>query len=248
MKLVQTKEEQIDWEAVVCRQSPVMQLVGCFILTGLLAGAPVMWWLLEAPIWVTGMCGMLAVLIIPICVGEAISALKKTNWLLAIQSDGIWLNLRSFRNRKFAPALTSVFLPWNDLESAAAADGMTQVSLGAANDVKVSFLEIQLASRVSTDELQTAIAEETKRRTIPSEFVGVKSHGRHQHTPIRMTDQHRLQIPWRGPMDSITPRLGSVLMELGRELKIEQEPVPAGKVISLNHPTSSGSSLSEMDD
>lgn len=232
MKLVATGEERLDWAAIMCRQSPTMQLVGSLILSGLFGGAPVLWWWLDAPVWVTGMCGLVALLVIPICLNEAVSALKKTNWLMCIQADGIWLNLRSFRNRKFAPALTSVHFPWNDLKSAAAADGLTRISLGAANDTRVSYLEIQLADHVAESELRDAIAEETKRRSLPSKFAGVESRGRAQHVPVRLTDERRLQIAWRSPMDSITPGLGTVLQELSRELEIDVEPAPQGFVIS----------------
>lgn len=232
MKLVQTGEQDIDWEAVVCRQSPAMQVVGSLVLAVAFAGAPLLWWWLEAPTWVTVMCILTASLVVPVCLGEVNSALRKTNWLMAIQADGVWINLRSFRNRKFASALTVVHLPWNDLESAAMTDGLTRVSWNSGSVAKIAFLELQIAKHVQIDELQQAIVQETTRRSLPTKFAGIESTGRSQHVPIQLTEDRQVQIAWRSPMDSITPNLQKVLQELGRELKIEQQPAPAGVVKS----------------
>lgn len=235
MKLSQTGTQDIDWEAIVCRQSPVTQLIGSAVLAMLFALCPLMWWWLEAPTWVIGMCVVAALLVVPIALGEAFAAIKKTNWLLAIQADGIWVNLRSFRNRKFAPALTVVHFPWGDLESAAATDGLAKMAWSDSSVGSIAFLEIQLADHVQTDQLQQAITEEMQRRSLPKKFAGVETTGRSRHASIQLTEERRLQFPWRSSMDSITPKLGAVIQELSRELKIEEEPAPAGTVISHTH-------------
>lgn len=232
MKLSQTGTHNISWEAVVCRQSPKTQVIGSLILACPFTFIPIMWWWLETPIWVTAMCVLVALFVVPISIAEAIAAVKKTNWLLAIQADGIWINLRSFRNRKFAPAITVVHLPWNDLESAAATDGLARLSLDTSSVGRTAFLEIQLADHVQTDKLQQAITEETQRRALPKKFAGVESTGRSQHVSIRLLEQRRLQFAWRSSIDAITPKLNQVIQELSRELKIEKDAPPAGTVIS----------------
>lgn len=237
MKLLQTGDQDIDWEAVVCRQSPSKQVTGGIIIAALLTFCPLMWWWLDAPIWVIVMCLITAILIVPICLGEAIAALKKTNWLMAIQADGIWINLRSFRNRKFSPALTVVHLPWSDLESAAATDGLTRLSWNTGSVGRIAFLELQLAQHVQTDELLEAVMQEMERRSLPKKFAGIESTGRSRHVPIQLTEDRRLQFAWRSPMDAITPTLPEALRELGRELKIDESPAPAGTVISMTAPS-----------
>ncbi|MEP3481770.1 MAG: hypothetical protein ABJZ55_21185 [Fuerstiella sp.] len=234
MKLSQTGTQDIDWEAIVCRQSPMTQLIGSGIMALLFAFFPVMWWWLEAPIWVIGMCVVTALFVVPISLGEAFAAIRKTNWLLAIQADGIWVNLRSFRNRKFAPALTVVHLPWSDLTSVAATDGLAKLPGNASSVGRTAYLEIQLADHVQTDSLHQAVMEELQRRSMPKTFAGVESTGRSQHASIRLTEERRLQFAWRSSMDSITPELGEVIHELSRELEIEDAPVPAGTVISYS--------------
>lgn len=245
MKLSQTGTQDINWEAIVCRQSPMTQLIGSVVMAMLFTFFPLMWWWLEAPTWVIGMCLFAAILVVPISLGEAFAAVRKTNWLLAIQSDGIWVNLRSFRNRNFAPALTVVHLPWSDLDSAAATDGLTKLSSNASSIGRTAYLEIQLADHVQTDPLQQAIMEEMQRRSMPKRFAGVKTTGRSQHAAIQLTKGNRLQFAWRSSMDSITPKLNEVLGELSRKIEIEDEPAPAGTVI-WHSDTSSPESSSEQ--
>lgn len=247
MKLSQTGTQDINWEAVICRQSPTTQLIGSTVLAAVFAVAPVLWWWLEAPTWVIGMCAVTALLVVPIALNEAVAALKKTNWLMAIQADGIWINLRSFRNRKFAPALTVVHLPWKDLESAAATDGLVRMSRNNDSVGRIAFLEIQLSDHVEIEELQQAIAQETQRRSVSKKFAGIESTGKSRHVPIRLTEERRLQFAWKSPMDAITPSLSNVIQELSKELKIEVEPAPAGTVISYSDSTPSFDSPEKME-
>ena len=248
MKLLQTGTQRIDEEAIICRQSPYRQVVGGGVLTMMVTSFPLFWWWLEAPALVVVVCGIIALVVASICVSEAVAALKKTNWLLAIQTDGVWVNLRSFRNRKLASATTVVHFSWDDLKSAAATDGLSPLSSDSTSVDKISFLELQLAEHVQTDDLQTAIADEIQRRTVPTTFAAVKSTRQDRQISLRLIDERYLQFTWQSQIDSIVPDLQYVLQELGKRIQIEDHRPASGSVVTHADSFESSLSSTQMDD
>lgn len=212
MNILETGQQQFAPDALICRQSVMVQAFGSIVLAGLFAGAPVLWYWLDAPGFVVWMCVACAVLVVPLCLSELVAAMMKSNWLMGIQADGVWVNLRSFRNRKFAAAPTVLFLQWSEVEAVHTTKTEEMGSMrGSSQPYTAVYLDIHLEHFVDSASIREAIESESTRRSPPSGFAGVQSTSRSQHFPVRITDNACLRIQWRGKMTAITPGIQRTL-------------------------------------
>ena len=58
---------------------------------------------------------MLAALIVPLVLADALAKFRSTNWLLWLRPDGLWINLRSYQNRHLPEAATVLHLPYEEI-------------------------------------------------------------------------------------------------------------------------------------
>jgi hypothetical protein len=151
----------------------------------------------------------------------AAKAMTTENWRVRIAPDGVWINLRSYLNREFAPARTVCFVTYVEIESVCKHSIRRVESNGSRTTFWTDqYLEIQLREPV-LPEMATEIAEERRRYAEGVHLGGlVTSRGRHLHVPVTVTGEDRLRIHWRGRQDFVVPGLKRVLRELAAECTV----------------------------
>src|SRR5688500_3211954 len=83
---------------VCCRQAPLRGLIGALIVSACFIGAAVLLWQQGFPWFAWSGCAVLAALVAPLMIADALKKFRSTNWLVWLGSDGLWINLRSYQN------------------------------------------------------------------------------------------------------------------------------------------------------
>lgn len=207
----------------VCRHSRLMAVVGVTLMFLFLTALPTfLIWKIKPTLWVSGPALLFAGMILKWLAGIAIKACRSTNWLMQIAPDGLWINLRSYLNRNFAPAATVLFVPYSEI---AAVRKYTVKRAERSQDGTTAwtdrYLEIRL-TEPATPEVVAEISEE-RRRYKPNEHLGglVTSRSRNHHVPVSMPSENVLRLAWLTRFDFIVPTLKKVLRELAGKCTIE---------------------------
>ena len=215
----------------VCRQSRLASVVGNLLLLTLMAGIPAGFVLIaRASTWISIPVLSFAALMAMWLGGTAIKALRSTNWLLRIAPDGLWINLRSYQNRDFAPAATVLFVPNREIagvgQHSVKRSERTSDGTAAWTD---GYLDVRLTGP-APEEVGAEIAEE-RRRTVSRAYLGgfVTSRGRNNHVPVTVPMENVLRLAWRGRFDFVVPSLKKTLRELAANCTID-EAIVIGRV------------------
>jgi hypothetical protein len=189
---------------------------GALAMLAIVAALPVfLVWQARPSMWISFPVLSFASLMAIWLSGVVRKAFRSTNWLMRIAPDGLWINLRSYLNRDFAPAATVLFVPYAEI----AGVGEHSVKREERNNGRITtwtdrYLEIHLVEPALA-ELAAEIAEERRRRAEGVHLGGlVTSSGRHQHVPVTVPRDDLVRIAWRGRQDFVVPRLKNVLREL----------------------------------
>jgi hypothetical protein len=105
-------------DGMCCRQSPLRGLVGSLIFCAVLIGFVFLLRNRGVPWFVWGGCAVLAALLVPWLLADALAKFRRANWLLRLGPDGLWINLRSYQNRHLPEAATVLHLPYEEIASA----------------------------------------------------------------------------------------------------------------------------------
>jgi hypothetical protein len=211
----------------VCRQSRLVSVVGAVVMALMVVGFP-LFLLSKAELagWVWMPVSIVVALIVLAFARLAAKSLRAENWLLRIAPDGLWINLRSYLNRDFAPGATVLFVPYAEI----AGVGEHSVKREERNNGRITtwtdrYLEIHLVEPALA-ELAAEIAEE-RRRVAEGVHLGglVTSSGRHHHVPVTVPREDLLRISWRGRQDFVVPWLKSVLRELTAKCMVHESTV-----------------------
>jgi hypothetical protein len=180
-------------------------------------------WKLHPAIWISGPVLLFVGVMLKCFVGITIKAFRSTNWLMRIASDGLWINLRSYLNREFAPAPVVLFLPYAEIASV----GESTVKRSERDHDGTTvwtdrYLDVRLVEPAPA-ELAAEISEE-RRRFVPGKHLAglVTSRRRNSHVPVSLPDEQTLRLAWRSRFDFITPSLKSVLRELAGHCTIDE--------------------------
>lgn len=125
-------------------------------------------WKLGKP-WVLWIGIVFAVLVLLIAVRDLVAMFRASNWLLRIGTDGVWINLRSYRDRDVvADALSVVHLKYAEIASVGqhtesyttpserASGPGSHGKVGGSTEWRDKFLEIEL-NHDQTEELKAAL-------------------------------------------------------------------------------------------
>ena len=225
MKLHLLDEVTPNASGLVCRQSRFAGILATIVFVGILVGAPIFWWNVQAPWIVWGGCGLLAILVVPILLGDLVAKFRPTNWLVWIQPDGMWINFRSYQDDGPTDVRTVLQLDYSEIAEARrhVETFSTPDSEGGSTRDKLQSLELQL-THDKTDELQAALSED--RRRTPTERVYlrfIRASSRPCHFAVSLPASDRLRIAWRGGKGSwVAPSLATVLRELDRHVRIAE--------------------------
>src|SRR4051812_3329063 len=110
-----------------------------------------------------GAFAVLAVLVVPAAFRDVLARFRPTNWVLRVDAEGLWINLRSYRTRAADDAATVVRLSYDEIDQAHRHIDTwttpTEESSSASCHWKLEALELHLVSG-DTRDLARALARE----------------------------------------------------------------------------------------
>jgi hypothetical protein len=197
-----------------CRQSRLRGLVGALIFCAILIGPVFLLRQREAPWFLWGCCEVLATILVPFVIVDALAKFRSANWLLWLGPDGLWVNLRSCQNHRLPEAATVLHLTYEEIARARRHTETWSTPGGrsgqSATPWKQESLELSLVSG-DTWKIAEALADER---------------GRHAtikwtHQAVTVPAAGVVRIAWRGNGDDVVPPLTRVLEELSRRVKVD---------------------------
>jgi hypothetical protein len=198
---------------VCCRQSPLRGAIGGLIVCAFLIGFVFLLRHRGVPWFVWGGCAVLAALLKHLFITDALAKFRRTNWLLWIRPDDLWVNLRSYQNYHLPDAATVLHLSYEEIAYAHRHLETWSTPSSAASTAgtrwKEESLELHLASG-DTREIAQALADERGRR------AAIKG----MHQSVTVPAPGIVRIAWRGHGNDVVPGLGRVLDELSPYLKL----------------------------
>jgi hypothetical protein len=216
MRLLTPEEMPNMQQGTLCRQSRLMVVLVSALMGAMIIGLPVfLLWHATLPWWIklagTGIAGLIARWLI----GNVLKSCRRSNWLMRIAPDGLWINIRSYQNHELPPGRTIVHLPYDEIDQVCEhVWKRTERSSDGTTMWTDRYLDVRLVAPVA-EELRAEIADE-RRRHVPSSHLGgmVKSRSRSGHVPVTVFGDHTIRLAWRGRFDWISPSLRLVLREL----------------------------------
>ncbi len=227
MQLYQSDQIPSVLQGRICRQSRFVSVFTSVAMLVLLAAVPAyLVWVARPAMWISFPVLSFVSLMVMWLGGAAIKAFRATNWLLRIAPDGLWINLRSYQNRDFAPAATVLFVPYQEIASVSEQAVKRSERTGSNNMVWTDrYLDIRLVDPAPA-EVPAEIAEE-RRRVVPGVHLGglVTSRSRNNHVPVSLPTDRVLRLAWRGRFDFVVPSLKIALRDLAAECTVEESSV-----------------------
>lgn len=195
---------------VCCRQSPLRGAAGGLILCAIFVGASFLARHAGTPWFVWGGCDVLAGLVVPVVIRDALAKFRSTNWVLRTHPEGLWINLLSFRKRPAAKAATVAQVSYEEIDHAHRHidTWTTPTTQSGSMHWKLVSLDLHLVADDARD-LALALAAEraADRGTSPS--VAVPAPG-------------VIRIAWRGHGlgHDVVPALDRVLAEMSPRVMV----------------------------
>lgn len=222
MKLYRSSEVPVDAPGMICCESRLVGVVRAIVWSGLLVLPVVLGWKSGYP-WVAGIGAMLLLVMVPLLVRDVASQFRGTNWVLRICSDGVWINLQTYRDKP-SEALSVVRLDYQEIASvgrhtekcSTPSEMTTSSSQGAAGGDtlwKDLFLEFRLTQE-ETGELR-AVLNQLRARSVPGQGSSGAPKPGSWFFPVWLVAPDALRVTWvSGHGHVIAPRLGQALAEL----------------------------------
>jgi hypothetical protein len=202
-------------QGIVCRQSRITTLFGSVLMVALMIGLPAfLLWKAQAWWWVDAIAAMVGLLLVKWIVTNAWRTLQRTNWLMQIGPDSVWINIRSYANSDFAPAQTVIELPIKEIKSVGE-HVQKRIEHNSDRNTRVTerFLEIRCTQPI-TPEIKAEIAEERRRFASGSTMGGLVTYSsRAGHQSVTVPEADLVRIAWRNQTDWISPSLSRTLRE-----------------------------------
>lgn len=221
MKLHRTSEAAYDWDAKVFRAGRVLNslIAAVFAIAFAVLGLLCFVGRAKIPLLIVVPCTMLAAFIVKWMIDIIVSLWRSSNWTMAVQPDGVWLNLRSCFNHRFVEAQTLLHLRYENIVSVRRCGRLVSASMQGDAKYKQTSLELTLAESIDAPQIKSAIAEENRRET-PARGVFFKSTSRTKHTPVSIVEIRVLRIPWNGPMSGLTPNINEAIRLLSPNVTV----------------------------
>src|SRR6185295_17673734 len=202
MRIVRYCDATLDGSGLVCRQGRLHGAVGLVLFSLILVGAPILWWRIGFgdPRIYCIVFALLAVLVIPILIGDFRARLRAGNWLVWIRHDGLWINFRSYQDQSSLDALAVVQLDYEEIVAVSQDVEIysTPGSKGGSVRQKLQSLEIRLTHSI-TSELEAALSA-TRHHAQPERvylgLIRVKSGV--SHFPVSLPAADVIRVAWRG--------------------------------------------------
>lgn len=195
-------------------------------ILAILWAAPVFWWCVAAPWWVTGLCGVLPALLTWPLVGVWRKRGRRDNWVLAVADNGVWLNFRDCEYHDAAPGDSVVFVAYGEIAVARRVTMRytTPSGNGGTTYHRNIYLELQLTT-FDISQLRQVLAAERERQPPERRHFGglVTSRAIRRQAAIEMEGLNAIRIKFSAANYSLRPSLRRVLTMLERFICVEVE-------------------------
>ena len=217
MRLYRQDEAPQDEYGLLCRQSRLAGVVRLIIWCGVLAIPAVIGWKIGKP-WLVWIFVAVAAVVIPMALLELAAMFRATNWLLHISSDGVWINLRSYRDRDdVLDALSVLRLDYGEIASVGQHTESYTTPMKTTSDAPTEwrdkFLEIEL-THDQTEKLKAAL-NDLRFPPATTQFPSEQVRARGRLPTVWFVNPSLLRIAWtssHGPV--VAPRLAQALARL----------------------------------
>ena len=153
MRIVSAAELPTDLQGMWCRQSRLGGVVRFMVFSVVLVVPPVLGWIWNFRLqWALWLLAAAAVVVLPLLLVDLAAMFRAANWRLYIGPDGLWLNLRSYQDKR----------------STEAAAG--QLAAGQLETVQFEVVQFEYGEI-------DAVGRHTERYSTPSEIAGPGSYG-----------------------------------------------------------------------
>jgi hypothetical protein len=222
MKFHPSSTDPTSQALLVCRNTRWFILV----LLAIIWAAPIFWWSVSAPLWVTILCAALPLFL----TWPMLSSWRKRggshNWVLALYGDGLWLNLRDCEYAEAAVADSIVFLPYGEISAARRVVHRytTPNSDHGSTSHKDVFLELEMSAE-NVAELRRALTDERFRNPPERSHLGgaVTSRTRRSQFPVEVEGDNAVRIKFAVFSYRLRPSIGKVLAALQQYVVVEPE-------------------------
>jgi hypothetical protein len=215
MRLLHPEDMPPIVQGIVCRQSRVTTFFGSVLMLAMMVGMPsLMLWRAHGWWWLDAIAAMVGLLLVKWIVTNACRTLQSTNWLMQVSPDSVWINIRSYANRDFAPAQTVIELPIKEIKCVGE---LIQKRIEHISDRKTRvterFLEIRCTQPVPSA-IKAEIADERRRFASGSAIGGLITYSsRAGHQSVTVPEDDLIRIAWRNQTDWIAPSPSRTLRE-----------------------------------
>jgi len=225
MRFFRQDEVPEDEHGLLCRQSRLAGVLRLIVWCSLLAVPMIFGWRL-GKLWLLWTFVALAAILIPMALIDLAAQFRTTNWLMRVGRDGVWVNLRSYRDRDNGlDAPSAVRLDYGEIASVGrhtesyttpserATSPGSYGKVGGSTGWRDEFLEIQL-NHDQTGELKTVL-NSLRFPPAPAEQSSPQMPVHPRISPVWFVNPSLLRIGWlsnHGP--ATLPRLVTALSSL----------------------------------
>jgi hypothetical protein len=223
MQFYPTSHDPTPLATLVCRQ----QRWGLLVFVAVFCGIPFVWHRLEAPVIVTYGTAALALLICPVLLRSWRKRGRRDNWAIALDGNGVWINLRDCEYYDAEPGETIVYLANRELQSARRFDYRytTPNHKRASTKHREVYLELQVDEAIAA-EIKQRIDAEQRRETPPHRALGglLQTRVSRNSALVRVHNASALRILFSSSTYRLTPGLKRLLTELARDVPVDNAP------------------------
>lgn len=196
------------------------------ILLGVFWAIPILWWYFEGPRFLVWLFAVLPLLLTWPILGSWLKRGRADNWVLVLQGDGLWLNLRDCEYAEAEPGNSIVFLPYREI--AAARRVIHRYTTPSSDNDSTSHRDIYLELRlrnVDVAALKKAITDERRRDPPEHNHLGgaVTSRIRRSNWPVELEGEDSLRVKFTVANYGLRPQLKKVLNALGSRVTVESD-------------------------
>jgi hypothetical protein len=222
MKLHRASEVPVDTHELICRESRLAGVIRFFFF-GIVLLAPIVYGWQVGYQWLMWLFTILFTIVIPLMLKDVIGQFGETNWVVRIRSNGVWINLKSYRD-KVSEGASVVWLDYREIASAGRHnESYSTPSVGTGSprpgtDVRDTiwhdvFLELRLIDD-QTGELQATLSN-LRSEAVARQRPGGQSLFRHEHFPVWLVEPAVIRIIWStAHRVVVAPRVSQAIAQL----------------------------------
>jgi hypothetical protein len=242
MKRIPHSAVLFDGHGRLYRQGRLMAVLSTLVFGVIFAGIPcsLRYAGAPSPLWMLLAAG--AAFMLYLFVQNLVATFRRTNWLVWISRDGLYINCRSYQDRSLGDPSCVVHIPYAEVAQVREhiCQYTTPSSEGGSTHHRLRSLDIQLREP-DASELAQALTESRQQAQPERVFLGVKVRSQPTHFPISQPQPGLIRIAWRGGVGNwIAPSLKNALRELANY-------VPVAAATHTKHPNWSSLTGDELD-